>query len=247
MKRLVHEIFLRLSRYGSSVVVAGLALPLGCRNNAGSDSHATSALSPPVASIPSPATPATSTGAPSLAQTSPTAQPSAIPSPTATGALPTVAATAASEPTTALDPALLTAGIIEVKREGSVQRQVGIRTGRHTGYERVVFEFEQAVPGYHLEYIDKPVRACGSGDVVTLEGDGWLQVRFYAAQAHTDEGAPTIAERELAPKLDVIREVERTCDFEGVVTWVVGTASPNRYRVFELRDPPRLVLDIATR
>lgn len=166
--------------------------------------------------------------------------------PGATGAE-SPAETATSESTEGLDPALLTAGIVEVKREGPVQRQVGIRTGRHQGYERVVFEFEKGVPGYHLEYIDKPVRACGSGDVVELPGDGWLQVRLYPAQAHTDEGAPTIAERELSPKYDVMLELERTCDFEGVVTWVVGTASPNRYRAFELTDPPRLVLDIAAR
>lgn len=164
--------------------------------------------------------------------------------PGATGAE-SPAETPTSESTEGLDPALLTAGIVEVKREGPVQRQVGIRTGRHQGYERVVFEFEKGVPGYHLEYIDKPVRACGSGDVVELPGDGWLQVRLYPAQAHTDEGAPTIAERELAPKYGVMLELERTCDFEGVVTWVVGTASPNRYRAFELTDPPRLVLDIA--
>lgn len=245
MRLSAREISWRLTRLGAVVVVATLALPLGCRNNAGGDNETTSAAPPTVASIPSPATPAASVGAQRLPQPSSSASSNA--SSAATAALPTPAPTSASEPTAALDPALLTAGIVDVKRDSSVQRQVGIRTGRHTGYERVVFEFEQGVPGYHLEYIDKPVRACGSGDVVILEGDGWLQVRFYPAQAHTDEGAPTIGERELAPKLDIIREVERTCDFEGVVTWVVGTASPNRYRVFELHDPPRLVLDIATR
>ncbi len=173
----------------------------------------------------------------------PTAPVSAGPSASAAGA---PSATTA-EPTTALDPRLLTAGITDVTRQTEVRRQVGMRTGRHEGYERVVFEFEAGVPGYHVEYIDKPVRACGSGDVVEIAGDGWLEVRLSPAAAHTDEGKATIGERQLTPKMNVILEVERTCDFEGIVTWVVGTASPNKYRVFELSDPPRLVLDIATR
>ncbi len=62
--------------------------------------------------------------------------------------------------------------------------------------------------------------------------------------AHTEEGQPTIAFREQALQLPVVRELERTCDFEAVTTWVIGVGSPNAYRVQELHDPPRLVVDI---
>ncbi len=72
-------------------------------------------------------------------------------------------------------------------------------------------------------------------------------MRFTVARAHDDAGHPTIASREIAANLDVVLEVERTCDFEGVVTWVIGVASPNRFRVLELSDPPRLVVDIRTK
>jgi hypothetical protein len=137
-----------------------------------------------------------------------------------------------------------TVGIVEVKREGAPSVLHAVRAATNDGHDRVVFEFRDAVPGFHLEYIDKPVRDCGAGDVKPIEGDGWLEVRFYPAYAHTEEGQPTVAERELRPALPVVREIERTCDFEAVVTWVVGTASPNRFRAFELAAPPRLVVDI---
>jgi hypothetical protein len=39
-------------------------------------------------------------------------------------------------------------------------------------------------------------------------------------------------------------ELELTCDFEAVVTWVLGLESPNRYQVRELSNPPRLVVDV---
>ncbi len=120
-----------------------------------------------------------------------------------------------------------------------------VRTGRHSGFDRIVFEFRSdEMPDYHLEYIDEPVRACGSGNVVPLPGDGWLQIRFEPAVAHTEAGNPTLAFRELAPNLPNVIELKSTCDLEAQVEWVAGVASPNRYRVVELKASTRLAVDI---
>jgi hypothetical protein len=119
-----------------------------------------------------------------------------------------------------------------------------VRSARHDGFDRVVFEFAQGRPGYHVEYIDRPVRRCGSGEPTPIAGDGWLEVRFFVAEAHTQSGAPTIAQREQHPALPVVKELEQTCDFEGHVTWVVGVSRPNKYRVLCLEKPDRVVVDI---
>ena len=120
-----------------------------------------------------------------------------------------------------------------------------VRTGRHTGYDRTVFEFEgDELPGYFIEYIDKPVRECGSGNTVELDGDGWLEIRFAPAQAHTNEGEATVKNRKQNPNYKILRQLRSTCDFEGNVTWVLGVSIPNEYRVIELKNPTRLVLDI---
>ena len=139
-----------------------------------------------------------------------------------------------------------TAGITDKKYEvkgAALLREV--RAAAHNGFDRVVFEFEGAeMPSYHVEYIDKPVRACGSGDVVPLKGDGWLEIRFTPANAHTEDGAPTVKNREQTPNLKIIKELKTTCDFEAEVEWVLGVASPNKYRVLELKNPTRLAVDI---
>jgi hypothetical protein len=120
-----------------------------------------------------------------------------------------------------------------------------VRSARHAGFDRVVFEFAaEARPGYHVEYIDKPVRKCGSGDTTPIAGDGWLEVRFEPTDAHTPSGAPTITKREQQVELGVLRELEQTCDFEAQVTWVLGVSRPNRYRVLALKQPARIVVDI---
>jgi hypothetical protein len=140
-----------------------------------------------------------------------------------------------------------TAGKTEKKNSkiSAVAVMSDVRSARHEGYDRVVFEFDGSeLPTYHIEYIDKPVRGCGSGDVVPFAGDGWLEVRFSDSQAHTPEGQPTIKDRSRSPNLPIVKDLKITCDFEAEVTWVMGVSSPNRYRVIELSNPTRLVIDI---
>jgi hypothetical protein len=120
-----------------------------------------------------------------------------------------------------------------------------IRTASQDGFDRVVFEFAgDEVPNYDVMYIDKPVRQCGSGNVAQVAGDGWLEVKFKATNAHNDAGQPTIAERERRLSLPILKELEITCDFEAEVVAVLGVSSPNPYRVLNLYKPTRVVVDI---
>lgn len=166
----------------------------------------------------------------------------------ANAAAPTPAATARPDESGSNDAGFEgTAGITEKKNpnvKGSVV-MADVRSARHDGYDRVVFEFlGDQLPTYKIEYIDKPVRACGSGNVVPFAGDGWLSVRFSGAHAHTEEGKPTISDRERSPNLPVVKDLKLICDFEAEVEWVMGNAAPNRYRVLELKNPTRLVVDV---
>ncbi len=120
----------------------------------------------------------------------------------------------------------------------------GVRSGRHPGFDRVVFEFAGSrLPGYHLEYIDEPVRDCASGRPLNLPGQGWLQIRFRPARMHQNGGS-TVENRDRKISLPVILRLVNTCDFENSVTWVAAVSEPQKYRVFSLRDPSRIVVDI---
>lgn len=138
-----------------------------------------------------------------------------------------------------------TAGVVDIRRSGLKPVTLReVREARNEGFDRVVFQFDgEQVPGYHVEYIDTPVIKCGSGDPTPIAGQGWLQVRMVPAQAH-EGGKPTVTERERKPRLTVLEELELTCDFEGEATWVLGVKSPNKYRVMELAEPTRLVVDV---
>lgn len=123
-----------------------------------------------------------------------------------------------------------------------------MRTARHEQFDRIVLDFgPDPVPGYRIAYIDRPVRQCGSGHTVPLAGDGWLSITAEPAHAHTEEGQPTVSERERAPGLPVLLELKMICDYEAIVEVVAGVASPERYRAFVLPSPNRLVVDIRHR
>jgi hypothetical protein len=164
-----------------------------------------------------------------------------------TGAKADTGAAPAAQPDTqpATPPAEWTSGVREVERANGVAVLRGLRTARNDGFDRVVLDFGDApLPGWHVEYVDRPVRQCGSGDAVEVAGDGYLRVRLRTAQAHDDDGRPTVRQRELRLDMPVLREVEFICDFEGDVEVVLGVARPNPYRVLELSSPSRLVVDV---
>jgi hypothetical protein len=123
-----------------------------------------------------------------------------------------------------------------------------VRAAMQPTFDRVVFEFQPpAVPGYRVAYVQPPAHSCGSGDAIDVEGAALLVVRLSPSQAHTETGSATAGPRERRPRLPVVRELERSCDFEGEVSWVLGLSAPASYRVSELTAPPRLVVDIQHR
>lgn len=138
-----------------------------------------------------------------------------------------------------------TVGSTTVERSAGVATVTGVRTGPQEGYDRVVFELSGPLPGYHVAYVDSPQHRCGSGDEVRLAGDAWLEVRLTPARMHTEAGEATVTDRSRTLGYDNLVALESTCDFEGYVTWVIAVGAPEPYRVLELADPPRIVVDVA--
>jgi hypothetical protein len=119
-----------------------------------------------------------------------------------------------------------------------------VRTGPQESFDRAVFEFDgDTIPGFRVEYVAKPVH-CGSGQPAELGGRVWLQVKMNPAEAHNAQGGATVGALQRRPNLKTIRTLQETCDLDGDVTWVLGLAERTTYRVFELRNPPRIVVDV---
>jgi hypothetical protein len=122
----------------------------------------------------------------------------------------------------------------------------GVRAASNPeGFDRMVLDFGAGpVPGWHTTYSARPALSCGSGEPVQVEGERWLRVRLQTAQAHDEQGQPTVRQRRLPLGMPVLRELAIACDFEGEVEVVLGVSAANAYRVMELANPTRLVIDV---
>lgn len=119
-----------------------------------------------------------------------------------------------------------------------------VRAARHADYDRIVFEFfGPNVPGFHIEYVDEPVRDCGSGKPFYLPGDGWLMIKFLSARMHKN-GRSTVERRDFESNLPNLLRLTTICDFENYVTWIASVETPNKFQVLALNKPSRLVVDI---
>ena len=123
-----------------------------------------------------------------------------------------------------------------------------VRAARHEGYDRVVFEFRNGVPGWDVRYVDEPVLSDGAGEVVPVVGDHVLGVRMEPASG-VDLTAPDAPEtytgpRRFTPATAEVAEVVQAGDFEAVLTWAIGVRDRVDFRAFTLSSPPRLVIDV---
>ena len=119
---------------------------------------------------------------------------------------------------------------------------VSVRTVEHEGYDRVLFTFQGAMPGYQVRYV--PEVADQGGRPLPLRGKAFLAVTFDPARAHDPGGEPTVSTAALTPGSPVLRQVRFAGDFEGRVSFGIGLAGRDGFRVSELRDPTRVAVDV---
>jgi hypothetical protein len=125
-----------------------------------------------------------------------------------------------------------------------------VSVGRHEGYDRVVFEFKDVLPGYRVEYVKPPLRQDGSGNVIKVSGEFFVHVRMEPASGFDlskDEGELVYTgPRRISGKragTSVIVEAVQISDFEAVLSWAIGLSDRVDFRVTTLHDPARLVVD----
>jgi hypothetical protein len=126
-----------------------------------------------------------------------------------------------------------------------------IAVARHEGYDRVVFQFRNVLPGYRVSYAEGPLKEDGSGAPVKIDGKAVLVVRMEPASGFdltTGEGELVYrGPRRISGSesgTPTVLELVRTGDFEAVLTWAIGLDEMVDFRVLTLDGPPRLVIDV---
>jgi hypothetical protein len=193
--------------------------------------------------------PSTARGDPAAPTTTLTTAPPVSTVPTGDGASD---ATAPGSGTTSTTVAGLDgASVSPVSTPATVDRSYlrAVRSARHPGYDRVVFEFEGGVPGYRVSYIDGPLFEDGSGRPVEVDGSAVLEVRMERAATARIIGDKVRLtykgpSRLRPPGMPVVVEVVDVGDFEAVLRWAVGSRHRVPFKVTTLTGPSRVVVDL---
>jgi hypothetical protein len=119
---------------------------------------------------------------------------------------------------------------------------VSVETIERDTYDRVLFTFHGAMPGYQVRYVSQVTDQAGRK--LPLAGRAFLAVAFQPARAHDPAGQATYAAGTLDPGFPALRQVRFGGDFEGQVSFGIGVADRGGFRVSELRDPARVAVDV---
>ncbi len=141
-------------------------------------------------------------------------------------------------------PAFVCAGPVSLVGTGSptVAFVDAVRTGTHSGYDRMTIEFNNGEPGtVDMSPHDGTTFTQGaSGQQVTLQGSTGLLVIIRGSDEHTAYGGST----DIKTAYSALLELRQVDDFEGTVQWGLGLSKTACYRAFYLTNPARLVIDI---
>ncbi len=115
------------------------------------------------------------------------------------------------------------------------------------GFDRFIVTFlddAPFLPGYRVQFVDT-VPECPQGGVsFAPRGSALLEFHITAARSQRDDGSTAIPRRSLRGVSDDVLGLHNTCDHQGGVTWVFDLAGPTSYRLLELVNPTRLVVDV---
>jgi hypothetical protein len=153
-----------------------------------------------------------------------------------------------TEPTTGL-PAFSTEPVEAAGRPPGVAWLVEIRSAHHdvdgVAFDRLILEFAGGLPGY-AAHPEQEVFSPGSGDPVEIDGRAFVELVVFPAAMHDESGASTLHGPQHGGGHPTLVEYAVTADFEGYVHVATGLAAAGTgFRVIELTDPDRIVVDFA--
>jgi len=117
-----------------------------------------------------------------------------------------------------------------------------VRVAKNKGFDRVVFEFIGDIPRYQIEYIKPPITGTADEEI-KVSGKYFVSVDLQLLPYPDDEklGNAKIPKGKLNfPAISEVREIEW---FEGYRPFAIGLKAKKLFRVQQLTNPTRLVID----
>ncbi|CAN5403403.1 hypothetical protein BH20ACI1_BH20ACI1_18460 [soil metagenome] len=119
-----------------------------------------------------------------------------------------------------------------------------VRVAKHKGFDRVVFQFDDGKPQYVIGYLPSNIYSTEGGDhEIKIAGNVFMVVNIYGMGMVED--MPCLLKSYPEKKLNFpsLMQMQEGVWFEGIRDFIIGVKGEKPFRVQELRNPSRLVID----
>lgn len=122
-----------------------------------------------------------------------------------------------------------------------------VRAAKNRSFDRVVFEFQGPMPNYRIDYLKSRIYENEDGrHRIRLPGNVFVQLNFFVIPFDDTQEKYTDA-KNFVPKGNLamrsLMSVKDETIFEGYYDFLVGVRAKVPFRVTELSNPSRLVID----
>jgi hypothetical protein len=123
---------------------------------------------------------------------------------------------------------------------GAVQAvPTAVRIGKHTDFDRIVFEYSGTVlPALEISSVKPPFLRDPSNLAMTVAGSSFLRIRLEGVKSGVAGRTSFLVQ------FPVLTQVVRQGDFEAVQSWIAGLTKAGCVHVSVLGAPARIVIDI---
>lgn len=127
----------------------------------------------------------------------------------------------------------------------------GVRVAKRKDFDSVIFEFKGKIPNWEIESGKSPVLLIESGTYTKIAGKALVRVNFFPVSQdselpYQDDKAMSNSVLQISPqklKLFFVKEIINTVWVNYELGFAVGLRTKALYRVRELSNPWRLLID----
>lgn len=119
-----------------------------------------------------------------------------------------------------------------------------VRVAKNKGFDRVVFEFDSGKPEWVIQYLPSNIYPTEAGDKeIKIAGNVFMIISIYGMGAFDD--LPCKLKRYPKNKLNfpTLMQIQQGFWSEGILDFLIGVKAKKPFRVRELTNPSRLVID----
>jgi hypothetical protein len=134
--------------------------------------------------------------------------------------------------------------VAQASHSVGVSQLVDVRAATHSGYDRLVFEFNGKLPSSVFVGWASKITRDGSGDTVPAAGNAFLQIGMSGVTGLNSKDKPTISHSPRTYATRNIAQVVHAGEFEGMLSYGASMMAKTSYTITKLKSPSRVVIDV---